>query len=298
MATRKEAAKSSVPAVAKDDKPAAPSFLAKYANQGRPELSRDDLEIPRLKLIQALSPELQEWDELRPGHFWHTANEETLGTEFEAVPIYMDKRYVLWRPRDMGGGILARADDGLHWNPANETFEVQLDKKDGGAKVKWSTKRTVAESGLANWGSMDPSDPNSPPAATLMYTYVLGFPDRPDVLPAVLTFQRSSIKAGRKLNTKLLTTTVPMFGLRFRFESFMDKNSRGQDFFNVRAQMVGYVNDERLFLEYKDMHDGFAAKGLAIKDLEDAQSDDPEETAAPEVEKTVDKRTGKTRDRF
>lgn len=274
-----------------------PAFLRKFSNQGRPDLGREDLEMPRLKLMQALSPELQERDELRAGYFWHTANEEVLKGEFEAVPIYMDKRYILWRPRDMGGGILARADDGIHWQPANEKFDVQLDKKDGGARVTWMTKKTVAESGLANWGSMDPNDPNSPPAATLMYTYVLGFPSNPDLLPAVLTFQRSSIKAGRRLNTKLMTTTVPMFGIRFRFESYLDKNSRGQDFFNVRAQMIGYLEDEGLFMEYKDMHEGFASKGLQIKDLEDAQSDDVEETVE-EPEQTVDKRTGKSRAKY
>ncbi len=201
-----------------DDLSAIPDFMRPDVGKGTENIGMEDMDTPRIKLMQGLSPELESHTDLRIGHFYHTANDLSLGASFRAVAVYTDQRYILWRPRDMGGGILARADDGEHWQPANREFEVTLDKKMGGAKVKWTTADTVARSGLAEWGSMNPDDPDSQPAATLMYNFVLAFPDRPDLIPAVISFQRTSVRAAKKLNSKLKTVRSPMFGLVLQFE--------------------------------------------------------------------------------
>lgn len=250
-----------------------PDFMRDDIGKGTEGIGMEDMDTPRIKLMQGLSPELESKSFLRIGHFYHTANDVSLGASFRAVAVYRDDRYILWKPRDMGGGILARADDGVHWQPANRTFEVTLDKKDGGAKVQWTTAETVGQSGLAEWGSQDPNNPDSQPAATLMYNFVLAFPDHPEYIPAVMSFQRTSIKAAKKLNAKLKTVRTPMFGLVLQFDSFKDKNAKGQEFQNIRTSAVGLVTDEALYKAYRDMNVGFSEAGLAIKDLESAQQD-------------------------
>lgn len=256
-----------------DDLSNLPDFMRGDVGKGTEGIGMADMDTPRIKLMQGLSPELESHNNLRIGDFYHTANDVSLGKSFRAVAVFTDQRYILWRPRDMGGGILARADDGVHWQPANREFEVTLDKKMGGAKVVWRTADTVARSGLAEWGSMNPDDPDSQPAATLMYNYVLAFPDQPEVVPAVISFQRTSVKAAKKLNGKLKTVRTPIFGLVLQFESFKDKNSAGQEFQNVRTSAVGLVTDQALYNQYRDMHEGFKEAGLGIKDLESAQEE-------------------------
>lgn len=261
-------------AVVKRDDDKLPAFMQEDVGRGMEGIGRDDIETPRLKLIQALSPELQDFNDLRPGMFLHTASEHIFKGPFRAVPVFVDKRYLLWNPRDSGGGILARADDGVHWSPANQDFTVKLDKKDGGATVHWHTADTVVKSGLANWGSMNPADPNSPPAATLAYNYLLAFPDNPELDPAVLTFQRSSIKYGRQFNTKLKTIRAPIFGCIFEFTSFEDTNRAGQDFWNVKPKGAGKVMDEAQYKALRDLNAMMTEKGLNIKDIEALQDDD------------------------
>jgi len=181
--------------------------------------------------------------------------------------------------------ILARADDGVHWSPPNVEFDVQLEKRYGSHRVKWKTARTVQQSGLDQWGTYNPQDPNSPPAATLMYNFLLAFPDHPDLVPAVLTFQRSALKSGKKFNTKLATIMgskthgYPMFGLVFQFSSFQDSNAVGQTFYNVQATGYGKITDPVTYNDYKNMYETFAQTGLNIKDIEDVQTEgaaDPE----------------------
>lgn len=257
-----------------------PAFMRNDVGMGKENIGREDIEVPRLKLMQGLSPELNDFNELRPGHFFHTASEMIFDAAVFVVPVYMDRRYILWRPRDSGGGILARADDGIHWSPSSGNFTVQLDKSQGGRTVTWSLEKTVQQSGLANWGTMDPDDPNSPPAATLMYSFVLAFPEHPELMPAVLTFQRSSIKTGRRFNTKLKTVRTPLFGLQFELTSFEDTNSRGQSFYNINMRGAGLVEDEAAYNQYKEMHLSLRDQGLQIKDIEGLQDEDPEGDAA------------------
>lgn len=276
--------RASVPATVKSAPPPAvatnlPAFMRDDADAGKEGIGNQDIEIPRLKLMQGLSPELELFDGLRAGNFFHPAAEEIFDEPFRAVPIFMDQRYILWRPRDAGGGILARADDGVNWSPASGEFTVQLDKKDGGDTVTWRLASTVAKSGLANWGTMNPKDPNSPPAATLMYNYLLAFPDHPDLMPAVLSFQRSSIKAGRRFNTKLKTVRAPIYGTIWEFSSAKDTNSRGQDFYNMDVRSAGLVEDEDQYNFYKGAHESMIKKGLSIKDIEGLQDEDPENNA-------------------
>lgn len=256
----------------------APTVFSGQAGRGMEQMRQQDLEQPRLKLIQGISPELQVYDDLRSGMFLHIAQEAILdGREnpIIVVPICFDFRYILWRPRDAGGGILARADDGIHWDNPRAEFRVKLDKRDGGHEVTWKTARTVAESQLDKWGTMNPSDPQSPPAATLMYNYLLAFPFEPDLMPAVFTFQRALVGQGRKFNTKIVTAMgkkFPMYQLAFNFQPFLDTNSSGQEFWNVRAVGAGRVDDQTT-AEYEKLYDVFASKGLQIKDLESAQDE-------------------------
>jgi hypothetical protein len=247
-----------------------PDFMKKYAGQGTEAISAHDVEVPRVKLLQALSPEVQN-GEHRPNTFYHTLAEENLGAEVEVVPVYVDQSFILWRPRKSGGGMLARAADGIHWDPPNATFEVQLDS---GKRVTWRTAKTVQQSGLAAWGSEDPETSSSPPAATRMVNVVVMMTKRLDLGPAVVTFQRSAIKVARKFVGKLKISTAPSYGQKFVMSGVRDRNTANQEFFNFSMKMAGFVEDEALFDNLRLIYERFRKMGLSIKDLEQLQQDD------------------------
>lgn len=263
-------AKSTEITVKKDNAVALPDFMAEHVGLGTETLGAGDVEIPRVKLMQALSPELEEFNVLKQGDFFHTLAEENLGKSVKVCPIYIDNRFILWRPREAGGGILARADDGVHWSPPNGEWTVKLK---GGAEVKWRTAATVAQSGLDQWGSYNPSDPNSPPAATRMYNIVVTFPENPDVPPAVLTLQRSAIRVARRFIGKLKITRAPSFGLIFEMSSVKDKNAAGENYYNYAFKGDGFVTDKKMFDANFDLYKYFKTQGIQVKDLESAQDD-------------------------
>jgi hypothetical protein len=244
-----------------------PGFL-QHAGFGG--LGAGDVEMPRLKLLQTPSPELTEFNNAEAGEFWHSLIDERLGSTVRICPIYIDRRFILWRPREAGGGILARADDGKHWKPADTEFTVKLKS---GHKVTWRTARTVAASRLDRRGSHNPSDPNSPPAATRMYSIVCSFPDRRDLPPAVVILQRAAIKVATKLIGKLKVLRAPSFGAIFEMTSFRDKSPSGA-FYNYAFELVGPVEDRAFYEDNFAQYRFFLEHGLKVKDLEGAQEDD------------------------
>jgi hypothetical protein len=260
----------------KDDKlPALPDFMQEHVSLGTERLGAGDTEVPRIKLMQALSPELEEYS-VKQGQFWHTLAEENLGAEVRISPIFTDTRFILWRPRKSGGGILARADNGINWSPPNGEFAVKLDS---GKEVTWRTAPTVAASGLAEWGSSDPSDTGSPPAATRMYVFAVTFPDMPEMPPAVITLQRSAIKVARRFIGKLKITQAPSFGQIYKMTAVKDKNAAGQDFYNFAFTKDGLIEDKDLYESNYGYYKFFKSQGVNVKDLEGTQGD---ETEVPE----------------
>jgi hypothetical protein len=243
-----------------------PAFVQELAGLG----SVGDVKVPRLKLLQASSSELTEFNNARQGEFWHSLINESFGSTVRICPIYIDWRFILWRPREAGGGILARADDGKHWTPADTEFTVKLDN---GHEVKWRTARTVAASGLNKRGSYDPSDPNSPPAATRMYSIVCSFPDQKKLPPAVVTLQRAANKVATKLISDLKVLRAPSFGVIFEMASLKDK-SRSGEFYNYAFEMIGPVQDRAFYEENFAQFRFFMEQGLKVKDLERAQEED------------------------
>ena len=248
-----------------------PDFMAGHMGKGTEDINMEDLEIPRMKLLSAKSPEVEEGTE-KSGTYFHSILEECWGDKVLIVPVFIRKRYLLWKPRWDGGGILARADDGVHWTPSNGEWEVAPIKDAPKLRATWRTAPTVRASGLDQWGSSYPEDPDSQPAGTLMYDLVCVCPERLDVGPFVITLQRSAIKVAKKLLSKLKLSTAPIYGLVYEMTSV--KEQGGENVYDAyRFMAAGFVSEE-LFAETAKLHEQLSESGVRIKDEESLQDED------------------------
>lgn len=249
---------------------AVPDFMKGLAGEGTELISAQDVEVPRLQLLQSLSPQVVEGDEVA-GVFYHSIAEEALDKNLKIIPVWTDIRYILWRPRHDGGGILARSDDGKTWQPANAKFEVNLYKGQKKTAI-WDTKNSVQESGLTAWGSYDPENEESQPAATKMYNIVAYLPDYPEYSPCVITLQRGAVRVARKFMGKLKLSQAPSYGQIFNVNTVVENTGEG-DFYNPTFERAGFVQDEALFKELKEMYETFSSLGLNIRDVEGLQDE-------------------------
>lgn len=265
------AAKDNGKEVAKVPTKQMPAFMRQDAGRGMRDIKASDYEMPRIKLLQGISEELTQFNGLKAGEFFHTLTEKSLGSSIPIVPLYVSKRYVLWNPRWDGGGILARADDAIHWKPDRGEFKVHTDKSKRN-EVVWKLAPTVAASGLSEWGTADPSDPKSQPAATLCYVIVADLPEHQDISPVAIMLQRTAIIPARKFLGKLKISGAAIYGTRFIMSSFVENGDLG-DYNNYRFAMDGFVDDEEMYNHYKSISEGFERSGVNVRDLESAQED-------------------------
>ncbi len=283
MVTKKKPKKETAVAVKKGGE-LTPNFLMSEDTLGICNIDSSDLTIPRIKLIHATSPE--HIDNCVPaGNFYHEVTETDLGPELTIVPVMVKKAFVLWRPRwdRSGASLLARADDGIHWKPPEGEWQV-LPYKGAKKPVTWRTKKTVADSGLDLFGSTDPDNPDSHPAASRVINILCYLPDFPDESPAVFSMQRSQLKVAAKLLSNLKIACkkkkVNTFAYNILLESVRAENFEGEDYLNIKTKLNGFV-DEDTHSECMSIFEAFKDKDVVVK-MDDSQQGESEEEEAPE----------------
>lgn len=246
-------------AVVKQDIDDKPAYLVELESKGRAvnqdNFDKTDLVVPKIKLLQGTSPEIENFDNAKPGIFWHTGFDKPLGNELKFVICSRNKKMLLVAPLHDGQGILARADDCKTWNTTG-SWEVSLDPKNKKATAVWEIDTlNVEDSKVAKWGSSNPEDTDSPPAATLFYDYLIVLPDHLEVGPSVLSLARSQIKKAKKgLNDKIelhASAGRPMQALVFKATVVSEQGPAGP-YYNYQFQQSGFA-DHAVYNEAKEM---------------------------------------------
>jgi hypothetical protein len=257
-------------AVKGENQDIAPAFLRDTGKQKLGNIDSTDLIIPRIKLLQAISPELETHEHAKAGRFWHTLAEETMtgpdGENLPFIPIMIRKSYVLWAPRNDDRMVLARAVDGVHWDN-KEVFKVK--PKGAAGEVTWdTTKGTVAASGLDQFGTSIPGDPQSAPAASLTYEILAYFPDHPELSPSVILNTRSAVKKAKTLISKIEMRPVAHFGQIFNMSATKEAGAEGP-YFGYAYTANGYVQSEDEFRRLHRLYEHFSQGAWRANDATD-----------------------------
>lgn len=266
-----------------EDQHSVPAYLREVGQLKMGNVDRSDMVIPRIKLLQAISPELEVFDNAKAGNFWHTIAEEQIGgadggADLQFVPILVRKSYTLWAPRGDDRGVLARAVDGINWD-TKEKFLVK--PKGASGQVEWDTTAgTVTESGLDQFGTSIPGDKQSAPAASLTYEVLAYFPDHPELSPAVILNTRSAVKPAKQLISKIMMKDVPHFGQVFIASPIKAMGAEGP-YFTYAYTANGYVQDQNLFNSLAKMYDSFSKGAWRSSDM--STEDQGSGTAAPQA---------------
>ncbi len=255
---------------------ALPEFMANDADNrlGKENIARDDMVIPRVALLQAVSPEVID-GRGESGNFFHTVAEEDLGPTLDVIIVHHSKRYTLWNPRHAGGGVLARASDGKHWDNDWEG-EIQPFKEKAKYKVKLAVKAGEAvgrDVGLGRWGTGDPENEDSPPAATLTHVLVCVATDRLEMGPFVILLQRSAEPVAKMLLSKVSIDTAPIFGQVYTVGSKVVPGATGDGFNQYTFVKNGHVQDAELYGFLKAQHITFKEEGVKVDESAEQPDD-------------------------
>lgn len=175
-----------------------PDFIPVGSAEGTEGIGRDDLQMPRLAIAQAMSPQKLEGNSayiegLKLGDMFNTLSGEIYGKG----PLEF---------------IIVRRD-----NPRWVEFDEERNMVD--PNVPLGDSRT-------EWTTNDKGE-RVPPIATQFYDYVIVLADSGETL--ALSMSKTNIKAAKKLNglIKMRMPPVPLYARRFTIETANETNEHG-----------------------------------------------------------------------
>lgn len=213
-----------------------PSYIKQDSNRGSEEVKSSDMVLPRLEIVQALSP-IKELDEsAREGHLFNSVTQEIIGDHTYFVPIYFRLEHLVWQSQDHGGGF----------HGSFPTLEQAEEKR---------------ESIIANdsklIGDTDKGLPIIEVVDTPVHYGLLIDHETKQTEQIVVSMAKTKSKVSRKWNAMIQIAGGDRFGRVYKISTFTDENKKGQKFKNFVVQPAGfppeavYKEAERLYTSFR-----------------------------------------------
>ena len=228
------------------------ALFEKHAGQGFGEVGADDLNTPRIQIIQALSPVLNKTKpeyhaDASAGDFLFTGNNSVIdGQEgFLFQPCWYDRNYVEWRLREDGGGLVS-----VH--PADTELVYQAERDPQYRDIL--TKSDGSKTQLVNTGN---------------HYGLLHLNDT--AYRCVINMSGSQLKHSRSWNNMVVTQVVkgkkgtftpPSFAQLYRINIKEESNAKGT-WFGFNVAMESLLTDAEQFNEGQTFADFCEEGGMS-----------------------------------
>lgn len=195
-----------------------PDFI-KQGERGQENVGIEDITIPRLDIIQAISPQLSKNDPehiegCEQGDMFNTVSKEIYGSKIFFVPVYFRKEYVIWKDRKKGGGFKGAF-------PSMEAAEQAM------AELEDKDDCEITDTGQHFGMIIKPETSGD----MLVHDEV------------VVSMSKSKMKISRQLNTLAKMAGGDRFSRIYEFATVEDANANGDKYQNYSIRALGYVNE-------------------------------------------------------
>ncbi|WP_373081945.1 hypothetical protein [Zhongshania sp.] len=171
--------------------------------RGNENVGTDDVQLPRIDVLQALSPQIKKSDPdyidgAEQGMLFNTLTGD-LYEELQFIPVYVRKRWLLWKDRKAGGGLRGVADS----EAEAKAKLAELDDRDQVEIV--DTHENI----------------------------VLIVEKDGTLTEAIWSLAKSKAKVARKFNSLVRLNGGPRFSRVYTMLPFEDENAAGEAYWNM-----------------------------------------------------------------
>ena len=217
-------------------------MLEADAGVGLENITTDDMQIPFIRIIQALSPQLQKDDPLyikgaEQGDIFNTVSQEVFKQDegVIVVPAFFEKKFLEFQLRSSGGGFvreLAADDKDITMTSREGTIELL---PNGNELVRTHQHLVIAQSADGT------------------------------IAPSVLDMKKTQLKVSRRWNTLKNSARLPsgalmpIYGTAWQLTTVLEANDQGK-WFNYKLDRINDVTPEieKMMLEARNMYQGVA----------------------------------------
>lgn len=185
-------------------------------NRGTENVGVEDLTIPRIEVVQSLSPCRKKTDPnyiegAEEGMLYNNVTRELYGEKVNVVPVGFVKEYIVWKDRDAGGGFRG----------AFPTFEAAEE-----------ARKALPENEGDDCESLDTAQ-----------QFVLVVHDDGRVEEAVVSMSKSKMKVSRKWNSLIRIGGGDSFSRVYTLAAVSEVNSKNQDYYNFAVKSAGFPSE-------------------------------------------------------
>lgn len=224
-----------------------PAYLDPDSRRGSEDVGIDDITLPRIEVLQALSPQIKKSDPkyiegAEQGIIFNTVSGELYGDAIVFIPIVFRKEWIVWQTRDAGGGFVS--------------------------------SHSSEEEAMAAYDSLDKPEDHEVNLHAVNFVYILR--DNGALEEAVFSWSRSKLKVSRKLNALVQMNPGDRFSKAYRLKAIEEKGKKGE-YYSYDIKPLGYVAEadyrraEKLFTAIK-AGERKVAYGTNEGDVEDPES--------------------------
>ena len=208
--------------------------------KGLGHIEEEDRVIPRLKIMQPLSPEVDE-GLAKSGEFLNSIMKKSYGKELSFIPVIWWKSRVYWAPRDEGGGILCQALDAVHGTVHGLCADCDY--------AKWHDKET---SGV----------PHTPQCTAIIN--ILSIINQQDLVAC--SFMKTSYSTGKQLINLFNYKRVDIFNFQYTLYAQQEENDKGK-FWVIKYRDYNTAVTDEMYKACASIYENFAKIREKIEDI-------------------------------
>lgn len=221
-----------------------PDFMGDK-ERGQEGVGIEDITIPRIDVIQSLSPQRKKNDPsyikgAEEGALFNNVTGELYGESVVFVPVFFKKEYIIWKDVKLGGGF-------------NGSFNTENE-----ARIEFG-QRGFKESDYEI-------------VATNNH-FGLILHDSGEMEQVLISMAKSKNKVSRKWNTLIKMAGGDRFSRAYRLSAVSDSNAAGQDYFNFGVDPLGFV-DEATFKHAEKMYEAVSSGERKAAPLASSKEED------------------------
>ncbi len=194
-----------------------PDYMNKSTGRGNENVEAAHLQIPRIKLLQKMSDEVDRHhinfvDGAQDGHFLNSLTRENYGDNVYVISLKFKDEYVVWKERTAGGGLL-----GSYKTEAEAKAAIALQEK--------------------------PQDFTISPT----HSHVLLIKDATTGAlskPVIMDFSSSKLRVSRNWNSQIDIKGGDRFAALWKLSSVAAKAKNNAQFMNLEVEFMGWTTEE------------------------------------------------------
>ena len=226
-----------------------PDFLLKGSQRGAENVGSDDVIIPRIELIQALSPARKKNDPAYiegadEGMLFNNVTRELYGLDVTVVPVYYTKQHLVWKDRKQGGGTNGFRGAFMSKSDAEHAITELAEE---GLEISDTAQHFVLVHHNGKWSE------------------------------AVLSMAKSKIKVSKRWNSLVRLTDTDSFSRAYKLSSVTETNARNEQYYNYNITPLGFVPKD-VYEQGEKLYGAISKGGVKVnQDYDDAIVETTEE---------------------